>query len=494
MRFAEGNSRNKTRNVVIAFVLLIAVYLVYISFGKEPFELERPESQSSINDNNNVDQHPLSERLNKLPEEFTDTNNNADNSEDYDDDDYPKDEDEKNLKGEKDENKKIETNKNFVITDEYMIANPFTNVPVPMNLRNISLDDSAIWFLHIPKTGGMSLNDELRRIFRETGQVGSNVRCSRRWDVHFAGSVRMFQIFSDYSYFRGNFSGCAYGVGHTDITVEKAVLPRKMYTVTMLREPKARVESLFYFIRSYIHRDSRMINRSNIQTGVDMPPNRPIIPPPVLGREGLLPRAPIPPEFDRMKGLQDLGIGVVGAYKGFNISTTFLEFFSSQLPTAGADNYMVRAFSGTLKSFVTAKKGDRSIESYNPRVHNNTMLIKENPKIVKQIVQAAKEYLWNVPFFGLTENFEDSLALFAWSTNLPLPPTRIKRNVTPPHSRNITDSDLSKLAEIEQYDSELYDFSVKLFNARCDYMKKWYADHDLALPTAQRQEAPPARQ
>lgn len=95
---------------------------------------------------------------------------------------------------------------------------------------------SALVFLHLPKCGGTSLDDMLRPLFREEEICPDRFNTLTRHDP---GSLRPYRYFS----------------GHFDrVNVEHVPGPKRV--LTLLREPRERVLSLYRFWRA--HREARL--------------------------------------------------------------------------------------------------------------------------------------------------------------------------------------------------------------------------------------------
>ena len=85
--------------------------------------------------------------------------------------------------------------------------------------------------LHLPKTGGTSLHDYL------SGHFTHDATCPERF--------RNFDRFTP-----AQLKGYDYFSAHMDYAALRRI-PRPVYTITILREPKARILSLYYFWRSH---------------------------------------------------------------------------------------------------------------------------------------------------------------------------------------------------------------------------------------------------
>lgn len=86
-------------------------------------------------------------------------------------------------------------------------------------------------FFHIPKTGGTSLHDFLKEQFAKEKICPERLR---KFDRFSQAQLRDFDYFS----------------AHMDYALLRR-LPGPLYTITILREPKARILSLYYFWRSH---------------------------------------------------------------------------------------------------------------------------------------------------------------------------------------------------------------------------------------------------
>lgn len=96
-----------------------------------------------------------------------------------------------------------------------------------------------------------------------------------------------------------------------------------------------------------------------------------------------------------------------------------------------------------------------------------------NPKIKyfpggildKKALAQAKENLKKCDFIGLTEQFEDSIAIaekvFGWNLG-----TRLKRNISPTKTVEFPDALRKRIIELNQLDLEFYEFGKTLFEKR----------------------------
>lgn len=105
-------------------------------------------------------------------------------------------------------------------------------VRLPRN-RTLDLDRPRLVFLHVPKCGGTTLHTVLARHF-DPGQI-----CPERFN---GLRGRRLEELASYTFFSGHF----------DLESCQALLGRDTRVVTMLREPRARLVSLYYFLT--IHR------------------------------------------------------------------------------------------------------------------------------------------------------------------------------------------------------------------------------------------------
>jgi len=81
-------------------------------------------------------------------------------------------------------------------------------------------------------------------------------------------------------------------------------------------------------------------------------------------------------------------------------STTFTEFVNL-MPKLKLDNYMVRAFTGTTSA------------TFIPRF--------AHPQTDQEKLALAKDFLRRMPFFGITNRFEDTVKLYLWTFGFSFP-------------------------------------------------------------------------
>ncbi|HXH02010.1 MAG TPA: sulfotransferase family 2 domain-containing protein [Candidatus Competibacteraceae bacterium] len=96
-----------------------------------------------------------------------------------------------------------------------------------------NIGNKALVFLHIPKTGGTSLHNMLVGYYEKSEVCPERFNNLDKWDQE---QLKSFRYFS----------------GHYD-RHQVSLIPREKFIITMLREPKSRILSLYYFWRAHRH-------------------------------------------------------------------------------------------------------------------------------------------------------------------------------------------------------------------------------------------------
>lgn len=357
---------------------------------------------------------------------------------------------------------------------------------------NASLPNSTfLFFVHMPKTAGQAFAAGLRvcspamrrsppspthttkdphwptvrtprplRV-RAPRHSGAPILTSRL-DLNFAQVASLGKKFRDPEYVRRMYAGKRIGVGHCDVTVTNVLDPaRPTIFVTVLRDPVARVKSLYYYLTTRMY--SRVFTLQALVTYIDglngyedlvsesAANNDTVIESDYREQEAEKHANRRIPEKNRNGTLNEWWANV--ALESFNMSEAVsLQVFAKLLQLSSQDNYQTRALSGNLALTFRNDSVPRAVDA--------------------QMLSDAKATLRAMPFFGLTEYFAASVVLFEESIgtvlNCSALPT-VRRNTTPNfRSRSLLTSD-HQIAEMERFDLQLYAFAKRLFLYRCKH-------------------------
>jgi len=135
-------------------------------------------------------------------------------------------------------------------------------------------------------------------------------------------------------------------------------------------------------------------------------------------------------------------------------STTFTEFVNL-MPKLKLDNYMVRAFTGTTSA------------TFIPRF--------AHPQTDQEKLALAKDFLRRMPFFGITNRFEDTVKLYLWTFGFSFPENwkaeEFAYNLSKKKEIKEDTPEMKKVREMEWMDTELYAFALELFDQRVKVME-----------------------
>ncbi len=262
--------------------------------------------------------------------------------------------------------------------------------PAECEHPSLSMARDTLVFIHLRKTGGTSLRAMLEQ------QFSANRRCPIREDhLHHLSVAELGR----YDFF----------AGHFDRTALRLIPRSNIKTIALFREPRARLISLYRFLRSHPMRD----------------------------------------EFD-----SDLFVRLANELSAE-------EFF--ERPEMRTASFM---FNNYLLAFGS---------SYSLFAQNQASLTQAD---FSRALEEAKQQIRSLTALGITERFEQSVALICNSLSLPVPRLIEERNVTD----NLTEVDarlrrvdavaqtprlLAALEELTVYDNELYRFAVEELERRC---------------------------
>lgn len=214
-----------------------------------------------------------------------------------------------------------------------------------------------------------------------------------------------------------------YYSGHIDYDLIRTLLPDKMAWVTFLREPAARFLSDFAFTRSIIlksHPDARFW-----------------------------------PLVETVAHLYHLDIA---------------EFVNHpDLPTI-AQNRQTHMLGNTFnfKNFHEIK----ATLAYIPNLHSEEFRLLNVNDSVEGLIAQAKQRLTKAAFFGLTERFQDSLHLLAYTFGWQPRPDELRLNVaaSPARQADLSAGTLERIRELNRLDLALYSYAQQLFDTRFNRM------------------------
>lgn len=324
--------------------------------------------------------------------------------------------------------------------------------------RNI-LKHSLMYFIHIPKTGGMTFWGMMRSAFKQK-------KAPFRFDTNFAFNSMAAKWLNDYHIFNSSMRQFDMLVGHHDASVIDAVYPRPVLTFTMMRDPVHRIVSWRYFVKSVFDRRGTWL-RKQVQNG------RPALPQQFPGRN-FRPN-PMNPGFPQNRQPRDakpftnmvanniqkqmMNQQVFGVTAGFTAGMTFDDFVA-HLKEAHIDNYAVRAFSGTL---------GRTFSGQVPGTKWRLQL--SYPEMLLQ----AKRQILKLDFLGLTEFYEESIKMLDWLLGKNGKQKVTSRNITPPYEfpdKRV----IEKIVHQEKWDIKLHAFAVEVFKYREKMYQKCYPE------------------
>ena len=260
-----------------------------------------------------------------------------------------------------------------------------------------SLGDRFV-FLHIPRSGGTSLHHML------SAAVGARNVCEARhnnlWRC-LAGDLAPLRLFS----------------GHYDRHCLALIPGRQIKVVTVLREPRSRLVSLYDYLRS--HR----------------------------------PETAAPGKLELAEAARKYSLG------------DFLDA-AMEINPAAVDNTCLRAFGGRLP----LRRWEQSAEPGAPKA------LADQGCSVETLYQRAEEFLRGMTAVGILEQFEASARAIFAALGLDAPPPSpalhrlvdvAEENPTfePVQPSSVTPADAERLAALTQYDAQLYEMGKALLSA-----------------------------
>ena len=308
-----------------------------------------------------------------------------------------------------------------------------------------------LFFLHVPKTAGQTFAAHLHACFQGSRNVSragvaATMSAGARVDLNFAQVADNIARFRRPGLMRDLFRSKLVAMGHCDTTVATMLdTSRPVLFLTVLRQPVARVKSLYFYLMTRLfsrtRRQQEFVRFVDALNGLQYAANS-------RGADDA-PPAPEPELGPTSEWWTHV------AKVTFNwTEPTSLVAFAAQLVRSHQDNYQTRALSGNLAfSFRNASSRVLAVDA--------------------AMLEAAKATLRAMPFFGLTEHFDASMALFRDTVGARFSPSRCQsstmqsRNKTPPFRSRALSAHDGALARVEQFDVQLYQFAEQLFMFRC---------------------------
>lgn len=284
-----------------------------------------------------------------------------------------------------------------------------------MTDRNHEVDFNStdkVLFLHIPKTAGTTLAAILEQHF-DHDKIGPFL-----FPQDLPNIIEEYD-FDQYHYFRG----------HIPYVIMKLLLRTEPVCLTILRDPVERYISAF----AQLQRNRRQKTIQNSLTTA-----------------------------------KQSGIDQISLPELFNSTSSKVSTFKAYLR-----DQQTRMLAGPNK-FNNLAQMQAVISNYDTILP--FLLDQELDIEPEQLISAAKKRLLNIAFFGLTERFEDSLRLMAYTFGLPALVEYEKLNVasTRPRQHDLPPETISHIRTENQLDLQLYDYGRQLFQSRYEHMQ-----HDL---------------
>jgi hypothetical protein len=337
----------------------------------------------------------------------------------------------------------------------------------------LAVGDSSlpfVFFLHVPKTAGQTFSAHLHACFRANRNVAesekavaaddctdvddaecrqrrpasnvSNLSFGVRVDLNFAQVPSNVARVRTPGFLNQLYRTRRVGMGHCDTTVSDMLdSSRPVVFLTVLREPVSRFKSMYFYLTTKLfsrrRRQAEFVDFVDALNGLGADASS--------SHDDSVRSAPLQSTSDWWSQV---------AQTTFNWSTPVsLTEFASLVQNSHQDNYQTRALSGNLAFGFTEQSAPRTVDS--------------------QMLERAKATLRAMPFFGLTERFGASMALFRDTVGAALSTTNCtasamqSRNKTPPFRARQSHAFDGAIRRMERFDAELYEFAQELFAFRC---------------------------
>ena len=294
-------------------------------------------------------------------------------------------------------------------------------------------NDDILYFLHIAKTGGTSFKKILDSQFNENvifkPETWIELLLANNWD------------FSKSRLIRGHYG---FGIHH--------ILPKNPVYITMLREPTSRTISWYYFLMKAVKDGNPRLRKL------------------FNGNESLFDLL-LDPVFKRwFKNVQvrylSLDLNLISLIQYFvekeNFSTRFdLSSYNSNYGSNTKIN--IPELELPFSKFTGRLYGQILDDFLNwPSIEGIDLDVSE-----EKLLEVAKMNLTKMPFFGILEQFDDSVFMlcetFGWKPVEEIPKERVGNYQK---FDNFPEYVLKQIEQVTKLDSELYKFGKELFNKR----------------------------
>jgi len=354
-------------------------------------------------------------------------------------------------------------------------------VPLPFHLKlthPVESHSDFLFYVHMPKTAGQAFHRVLARSLK--GCTLSDALCNPfqktnkpllvapRLDLTYAPKANDATLMTNHSAVIPRFAHFSAGLGHADVSIATQLPRRRVIFMTMLREPVARLSSMYSYMIGNTNVAMECIDAVNrnliyypniTSKGISKDKKLSVICNEPMIRRRVFKNVSLPLYLDNVRNRFERGLKFHSAATPYIMGptclppqTTFTHFLEA-LKIAGYDNYMARAVTGqTMRSFL-----DSSFPKLTP----------------EQTLVLAKKMLDAFPFVGLTERFEDSVELYLWTFGFPYssPGKEFVFNKSKKKA-NISSEDENRIRQMESLDLDLYKYGVQLFEDRFELMRR----------------------